>query len=371
MQLQKHSDLESYLDSVYVLSHSYNTVISYKGGVLKFRNFVKSKYQITDLELVDEIKNERCDVYQIFKDFVVYLDKLEYSPQTIKLTLAAVKGYLRHLGVKVYSEDLKQEVRIPKKSIVREEAVTKEMLVRLLHKAPAKLQAAILVATSSGMRVGELVQIRVSDIDFDLKPTKIRVRAEITKTREARETFLTQEATVALKDYLKHYFDWKEGRNNDTLRNIAIFGRTSKIIKEFIRKPDRKSPPYMTAVNCLDQSLKRTIKKIPEFDRKNENSRSLVHFHSFRKFFRTMASEAVGRDYAEALMGHHFYLDTYYTLSEERKSEMYEKAEPYLTISDFTKIEKTLKGISEKQEELEAKVARLEKNAIQVPDFLE
>ena len=134
----------------------------------------------------------------------------------------------------------------------------------------------------------------------------------------------------------------------------------------------------MTAVNCLDHSLKRTLRKMPELDRKNENSRSLIHFHSFRKFFRTTVGEAVSRDFAEALMGHHFYLDTYYTLSDDKKTEMYLKAEPFLTISDFTKIEKNLKEVSERQRELEEKVARLERleqyskgNSITVPDYLQ
>src|SRR5206468_4115280 len=121
--------------------------------------------------------------------------------------------------------------------------------------------------------------------------------------------------------YLKRYFGWKEDQNNEPIRDLPVFGRTSKVIKTVQRKQDRKSHPYLTAVNCLDQALKRALRKIPELDRKNENSRSLIHFHSFRKFFRTTVSNAVGRDYAEALMGHGFYLDTYYTLPEPKKRE--------------------------------------------------
>jgi integrase len=248
------------------------------------------------------------------------------------------------------------------------------MLLRLLHNAPAKLQTAILVATSSGMRVGELVQIKISDVDFNSKPTRIRIRAEITKTREARETYLTNEAIISLKDYLKRYFGWEDGQSNESIRDRAIFGRTSQIVKSFTRKTGRKSHPYLTSVNCLDQTLKRALRKIPELDRKNENSRSLIHFHSFRKFFRTTVSNAVGRDYAEALMGHGFYLDTYYTLAEDKKREMYLQAEPYLTISDFTNVEKTMNAISERQKILEQKLANIElyaqEKGISVPTWL-
>jgi hypothetical protein len=55
-----------------------------------------------------------------------------------------------------------------------------------------------------------------------------------------------------------------------------------------------------------------------------------------------VVGNAVGRDFAEALMGHRFYLDTYYQLPEDKKREMYLKVEPSLTLSDYTDIEKKI-----------------------------
>ena len=79
----------------------------------------------------------------------------------------------------------------------------------------------------------------------------------------------------------------------------------------------------------------------------------MIHFHAFRKFFRTEVGNAVGRDYAEALIGHHFYMDTYYNLTEEKRRELYLKAEPHLTISDYAKIERDLLSVTERQKEIE------------------
>lgn len=373
-QIQKPNDVESYLETVYIRSHSLNTVNNYRISIQNFQKFVQDRYSCTDIELVNKIKDGKHDVYKVLREFVLYLDGLKYRAGSIKLKMAAVKGYLRHFDLKIYSEDFNQVVKMPRKVVVREEAVTKEMLLRLLHNSPPKLQAAILVDTSSGMRIGELVQIRISDVDFTSNPTKIRIRGEITKNRQARETYITSEATVSLKDYLKRYFGWKEGEMNETIRGKAIFGRTSKVGRPVETKADRRSHPYMTAVNCFDQALKRALRKIPELNRKNENSRSLIHFHSFRKFFRTTVGDAVGRDYAEALMGHGFYMDTYYTLSDEKKREMYLKAEPFLTISDFTRVEKTLKDVSARQLDLEKMMEGFKKYArdqgIEVPELL-
>jgi hypothetical protein len=52
-----------------------------------------------------------------------------------------------------------------------------------------------------------------------------------------------------------------------------------------------------------------------------------------------------GRNFAEAIIGHDFYMDTYYNLSTEDRRKLYLKAEPYLTISDTTVVEKNIKDL--------------------------
>ena len=369
MQVLKPSELEEFLDSVYILSHSECTVLSYRNAVRKFQRFLNDKYGIGDSTAIQQIKEQRLDYINILKDFVIYYDKLGFKPKSIKLWLTAIKGYLRHCGIKVYTEEVRQMVRVPKQVRTEEKPLTKEILVRLLHVAPLKLQAGILVMIASGIRIGEFVQLKLSDIDFESLPTKISLRGEITKTKEARQTFLTEEATRCLKDYLKRYFGWKEGEKNTTLQETLIFARTS------VRRAKKLSKiSFFVAKNNFYQSLRIHIKKIPELSVKNENGYNMIHFHAFRKFFRTTVGDAVGRDYAEALMGHHFYMDTYYNLPPEKRREMYLVAEPYLTISDFVHVEKNLKSISEKQIYLEDKVNGLMQilvtNNIKVPDYL-
>ncbi len=232
---------------------------------------------------------------------------------------------------------------------------------------PIKLQAAILFACSSGVRIGEMVQVRISDIDFSSKPTRVKIRAETTKTREARETYLTEEATKMLKDYLSNKFGWKEGQKNENNQNQVIFGRTS-LDRTLKPKEELRTNPVFVAINVLSESLRWNSRNVEDLNRLNENGRKAVHFHAFRKFFRTTVGDVVGRDYAEALMGHHFYLDTYYNLPLEKRRETYLKAEPYLTISDFDKVERDLSKIAEKHREIEE---YLSKHFIDFPKVLE
>lgn len=148
--------MQDYLDSVFVLSHSYSTVKSYKLAIVNqnnygFRDFLQQRYQIDEFEFVKQVQQEKFDVYAILRDFVIFLDKSQYKPQTIKSRLAAIKGYLRFLGLKIYSEDCKQIIKIPKDIKEFETLLTKEIILRVLQNVPPRLQTVILILVSSGM----------------------------------------------------------------------------------------------------------------------------------------------------------------------------------------------------------------------------
>jgi len=363
--------IQDYLDSVYVRSHSDESVKAYKNALKKFSKFTLSKYQLTIEEVVTKISSKEIDVYPILSDFVVFQDQSGLSPRTIHLSINGVKGYLRSCGIRIYNEDFKQFVKMPRKLKVLDTPITKEIIHRLLRNVSPKLQTIILVAVSTGMRIGELVQITIKDIDFTSEPVKIKLKAEITKTGTAREVFLTKEATLALKDYLRRYFQWNE--NDPEFINFKpIFGRTS-IGHKTRDNSLLKLSPLIAAKTLLQKTLENAIKKIPELNAKGENGKRIIHFHAFRKYFRTVLGNVCGRDYAEALMGHSFYLDTYYLLDENKKKQMFLDAEPFLTISDFEAVEKNIKAISAKNTQLEEKfndlLQYLRTNSIEVPNF--
>lgn len=364
---------KKFLDSMYVLSHSEFTVKTYRTAINKLREFLNDTYQIDEIQLKSKINENELDIYELLRDFSVYLDKQDYKSKSIRGYLNGTKGYLRHLGFKIYSEDCRYLVKTPKDYKTQDKAITKEMIVRLLRTVSPKLQAAILVAISTGMRIGEIVQLRLTDIDFTKKPTRIRIRAETTKTRTGRDAFLTSEASKALKDYLTSHFEWIENGKNEHIEAKPIFGRTSKGGEFYGEK--KVKPSRWSSELALQQSLKKYIQKIPELNQKNENGRMVIHWHVFRKFFRTTVGDVVGRDFAEAIIGHKFYMDTYYTQSDEKRRESFLKVEPHLTISDYQTIEKNIQDISTKCALLENKMKQfelyLQSNSIPVPAFIQ
>ena len=162
--MQVMDNLENYLDFVYMQSHSNSSKKSYRSAVLLFRGFLTIRHNLNETNAIIKIKNQELDVYALLREYVIHLDKNQYAPSSIRSFLAIVKGYLRYLGVKIYAEDCKYTVKTPKVVKTREEPLTKEILVRLLRNLSPKLQTVVLVAVASGMRIGEIVQLKVSCI---------------------------------------------------------------------------------------------------------------------------------------------------------------------------------------------------------------
>ncbi len=97
--------LQEFLDSAFTTSHSTATVTGYKYAITSraggFRKFLKERYDCDEIQLYSKIKNEELDVYQVLKNYVVFLDKANLRPNSIRHFFYGVKGYLIHLGVEV------------------------------------------------------------------------------------------------------------------------------------------------------------------------------------------------------------------------------------------------------------------------------
>jgi len=322
--------IDEYLERVFRISKSYSTKRSYKVSLNKFKAFLRTNDK--DLaEILQDLKEKRMEPIQLLDEFYTFLSKENMKNGTIAGYLCVAKDYLNFHGMHIYSEDIKQRFRIPKREAFYEEGLTKSILNRLLHNSRPKLQVAILVACSSGIRIGELIQLRLSDIDFTTTPTTIRIRRETTKTRETRFTHITTEASRTLSDYItKNLSDQKDP-------NPYLFMHFEGDSGNFAYHK-----AMLSAKITLMNMLRYTISSIPELAMKNENGGFTIHFHAFRKWFKTQITNAEQSDFAEALMGHKSLKLVYYKQSTEDRQKMYKKLEPYLTISDFTRVEKTI-----------------------------
>ena len=386
--IQKGGILDTFLAKKYRASKSFSTKVTYKSAINKFAEFISVHLGKTIDELLQAIIAKELDPINVLDDFYSFLSeykrpkksKTGYPNTTIRTYLIIAKELLNNQGVKIYNEDVRQRIKLPKRDDVYEEGYTKAEINRAIRASNLKLATVILMNASSGMRISEGIQLKLSDIDFTTNPTTIRIRKETTKTRQLRFTHISTEATNSLKDYLAKTFNITEGTKQDSKyiflqfheERIAKYKKTlldpkvKKIpktnLKRIIEKLEHELKTlseeelYNKAVHSartnLTEMLEKTVRAIPELSKKLENDRDAFHFHGLRAWFKTQVTDQRMGDFAEALMGHKSLKLIYYRQNHEKRQRKYLDIEHALTIADTEKVERTLSQQQDRVQEL-------------------
>ena len=120
------------------------------------------------------------------------------SPATLDRELAMLKrifSYAVECG-RLESSPI-VHVKLLRKPNVRQVAIDEETFAELLAAASPELKPVLVVAYDTGMRKGEILNLRRSQVD--LKAGSVRLGAEDTKTNRARTIYLTARALDVLK----------------------------------------------------------------------------------------------------------------------------------------------------------------------------
>ena len=290
---------EEFLQSVFLRSHSIHSRRFYWSGLEQFKKFCRE-------EKVAEV-NDR-NVYDVLNAFVRWNDAKGNRARTIINYVCAAKRFLLYQDVSIEENRYRSKVVVPRAMKIEDQPLSVETIRRLLsHGKPNRRMAAlILTLASSGIRLAEALNLKVGDLDLASTPAKIHVRAEYSKTKRERWAFASDEAREALARIVagappaRLVFAWW----GDTWQREKMAFRT------FVAVRERAG---------LDE----------KFDYRNSFRK--VHFHLFRKFFLTKASDVIGEHAAHALCGHGFYMDTYYRKSEEEREADYLRLMPHLT----------------------------------------
>ena len=298
---------------------SENTRRSYLMGL---KQFFEMTYLNSggDLDILSErYLEEDRDYRDDILNFKEYLE--DRAPTTKKTRFNAIRTFLDDNGItfpKRFFKNLDGKTTEP---ITYEEVPTNEELKRIVEYMPIQGKALTLILASSGMRVGETVELKTEDIEFNREPAKIRIKGSISKTGKKRITFMSSEAKEVIEEWLQfraQYLQQAKGRS-------AKYKRAEENDKLF---------PFTTAnFNAIWRNALTKAKLLKIDERTN---RIQMRPHNLRKYFRLRVGR-FGRDEAEALMGHQEGLNKVYARfegedGEKRLEEIYKKAIPELSI---------------------------------------
>ncbi|RJS72968.1 MAG: site-specific integrase [Candidatus Syntrophoarchaeum sp. WYZ-LMO15] len=327
----------------------HNTVKSYRASVYLFLDYVYGRVRqgarVTKAEAqrYEELNrryfSEERDHLDDLIRFIAWMNGK--PPATIKVKVAGALEWLRYNDVEFTQRELralKHKMPDAKGAWTEERDLDKETLKKILSHTDEKGRALILTLASSGLRVGEALQIKLDDLDLSTDPTQINVRGEYSKTGGRRTVFISKEAAEAIKEWLKVREDYLKSAVNRN-RGLLMNGAGAK------QTDDSRLFPFSDAV--VRALWSNALKKAGLYSVDPATGRLKYRIHGLRKFFRSQLALSCPVDIVEALMGHEGYLtEAYRRYTVKQLGEYYLKAEHHVTIfesGDLREIKESLR----------------------------
>ncbi|WP_207640690.1 site-specific tyrosine recombinase/integron integrase [Alkaliphilus transvaalensis] len=158
------------------------TITAYVGHVKRFLQYTNKK--------LENIVGDDVEVYMF-----MLLNEQQNSHSYANQSLSAIKFFFKYVLKKDY---LTYEIHRPKKENKLPEVLNKEEIFAIFSKVSNyKHKAILFLIYSSGLRVGEVVRLKVEDIDVERMMIHIRQG----KGRKDRYTILSEVALKALRKY--------------------------------------------------------------------------------------------------------------------------------------------------------------------------
>lgn len=309
-------------------------------------DYIKQNIEQIETTLISYLRNEKQN---------------KTPPKTIHVIKSAIIGYLTYNNIELQPKTKDQIKYLLKGSetLTLKETPTPEQLKEILQHGDTKSRAIFLVASSSGMRISEILSLTPENIDLDHIPTKIMISGKHTKTGSSRTTFISNEATATLKAWLKERNNWLEKKATAKPKHI-IYNRKSTVVK--LTDENRIFPMGYTNARTIWERL---ITKSGYNQKDPDTNRYKYTIHSLRAYFKSrLLAKGINPKIIDLFAGHRTQLDrAYYNLHETELIETYLSAMPELQVfgesTDTTELEEKLKGTELDKEEQEKTIINL------------
>jgi integrase len=310
---------------------SEKTVSNYINGITRFVKYIGYPDPETALKAMLDGKVDAGAKVDTFIDYA--LDEMKRSHTSVRLYVFGVKKWLDLNGVKV--EWAKIELPTANETTEDDRAPTKEEIKRLLSHANARDRFVTLGDSSSGLRIGTFLSLRIEDVDMDY-PDVARITVERKRGRKFSNrgratgrlfcTFMTPEAKVAMKEYLMEREQAGE-----------VLTPESPLITDYTNSG------AFVDVNGYRKAWTRLLKRTGLAQKTNYFH--VLHIHTLRKYFRSNCF-GIDASFRERWMGHKgLYLDiSYFKAEEPLHLAEYRKAVQNLSVYNMPIEEKKLRS---------------------------
>jgi integrase len=221
---------------------------------------------------------------------------------------------------------------------------THSEIQKILEFSDQRLKTAFLVLASTGIRIGALQSIKISDLERMGDSYKIVVYSG---DNEEYFTFCTPECAKEIDSYL----EFRERRGEKITQDSFLMVRKFSHITPNKGKPFKDRALRSLLQKCIDNTGLRQI------DHGNPHKRKQIPiFHGFRKFFtKQLVDSKLNPETREMLLGHKIGLTScYYRPTEQEMLHEYTKAIDLLTINEENKLKRQVQNLQVEKSRIEA-----------------
>jgi integrase/recombinase XerD len=213
--IQEDSNLRSFFDYLYIEKGlSQNTVQAYETDILSFLNWLTKTPNINYLNLKEDNINK----------YIAYLFKSKLKSSSVNRKISSLKSlYLYLIKKNILKNSPINEIITPKKEKYLPSSMSEDEVDRLLkspdpsNKTEKRDKAMIEMLYATGMRISELVNLKLTDVDMQRSVAKV-----FGKGKKERLIPFGEAALEALSDYVSD-------RDKSASKEIFLSNRGKKL----------------------------------------------------------------------------------------------------------------------------------------------
>ncbi len=261
-----------------------------------------------------KIRSGKLDACESVNRLIDYMNRQNRSSSSTIAYRSFVIKFLRYSRLGIDWEDAQEVIRrVRRVYVIASKFPSRDQIRAMLLASPLKTKVMISMLISTGARLGEVLKVRRSDIDFNKKPVMVYINEE-NKTGRGRACFLSSETVNLLQSYLRI-----RGTNHEYL-----FNGHDPYVKESMRMEDR--PMARTSAWLR---IRRAFERVGLSERYNR-VRYFYHPNGFRGFsLALMKTGGFPADWAEYLVGHYSGSHAHYAPPYEVLASEWLKVEPF------------------------------------------
>jgi integrase len=329
-----------------------------------FVNSINSEQtrRIYEYSLTQFLKHYQIDLDSFLKlpqqeisNYIInYLTKKKISRQYKIVIFSAIKHALEMNDIILNWRKLKKFIKSDKtKNSIngKDRGYWHEEIQQILEYSDQRLKTAFLILASTGIRIGALPSIKISDLERIENLYKITVYSG---DNEEYFTFCTPECAEEIDSYL----DFR------TRRGEKITEDSFLIVRKFSPKTRTKGKSFKD--RGLRSLLQKTIDNagLRQIDHDNPHKRKQIPiFHGFRKFYtKQLVDSKLNPEIREMLLGHKIGLaSAYYKPTVQDMLNEYLKAANLLTINEENRLKQKVETLEIEKSQLATLQADFEK----------